>query len=431
MKMRIILMLVEVFTVVMQRNVCERAFDRKPVGTLSQVAVWVCFYMISNVFTYFFETPSWFNLVIFSVSFLGVLSWLYEGTFKFKLVLVVFLCLIGMLSEVMVCFIGILCGIDILHMLQSTEVMLMYTILSKLVWFVEVKIALLFLKKNKNMVIRSMDWLEVFIVPVSSIFIVMAMFVPFTDIYIWMKLIASILILVINLFAFYNYNELQEKALYQAEKEFLTQQVENYAIQLQEMSKSWQQTREYRHDMKQKYLLIESYINQGEYEKIRELYRKNMERLTEDDYISKTGNISFDTIVNYKAAVAQKNGIKVKLDTVIPYDMKLEDVDLYSLLGNLFDNAIEAAKEVEKEEREIKLIAKVAGNNLYLEIENPYVGNLRKKGGNYLTTKENRKEHGLGLRIVENIVNRHSGEIRINDTDNNFKVKVLIYNIGK
>ena len=219
--------------------------------------------------------------------------------------------------------------------------------------------------------------------------------------------------------------------MYQAEKEFLTQQVENYAVQLQEMSRIWQQTREYRHDMKQKYLLIESYINQGEYEKIRELYRQNMERLTEDEYISKTGNVSFDTIINYKAAVAQKNGIKVKLDTVIPYDMKLEDVDLYSLLGNLFDNAIEAAKKVEKEEREIKLMAKISGNNLYLEMENPYVGNLRKQGENYVTTKENRKEHGLGLRIVENIVNRHNGQFIINDIENYFKVKVLVYNIGK
>ena len=53
-------------------------------------------------------------------------------------------------------------------------------------------------------------------------------------------------------FTFYNYNELQEKALYQAERQFLTQQVENYAVQLQEMSKTWQQAREYRHDMKQK-----------------------------------------------------------------------------------------------------------------------------------------------------------------------------------
>ena len=81
----------------------------------------------------------------------------------------------------------------------------------KLVWFVEIKIALLFLKKNKNIVIRNMDWLEVFIVPVSSIFIVMAIFIPLTDEYVWAKLIASILILMVNLFHLYNYNELQEK----------------------------------------------------------------------------------------------------------------------------------------------------------------------------------------------------------------------------
>ena len=304
--MGIILMLVEIFTVAMQRNVCEKAFDRKAVGTVPQVTAWIAFYIISNVLTYFFEFPAWLNMVIFLTAFFAVLSWLYEGSIKIKLVLVVFLYLIGMLSEVIACFIGILCGIDILHMVQNTEVMLMYTILSKLVWFVEVKIALLFLKKNKNMVIKSTDWLEVFIVPVSSIFIVMAMFVPLTDMYIWMKLIASVLILIINLFAFYNYNELQEKALYQAERQFLTQQVENYATQLQEMSKTWQQAREYRHDMKQKYLLIESYLNQNEYEKIRNLYQQNVEVLTEDEYISKTGNISFDTIVNYKAAVAKK-----------------------------------------------------------------------------------------------------------------------------
>ena len=172
--MTIALILVEIFTVIMQRNVCEKAFDRKPAGTAVQVMVWAAFYIISNVTTYFFELPSWLNMVIFSVSFFGVLTWLYEGSIRIKLVLVLFLCLIGMLSEVMVCFIGILCGIDIIHMMGNTEVAIMYTILSKLVWFVEIKIALLFLKKNKNIIIRNMDWLEVFIVPVSSIFIVMA-----------------------------------------------------------------------------------------------------------------------------------------------------------------------------------------------------------------------------------------------------------------
>ena len=429
--MTIALILVEIFTVIMQRNVCEKAFDRKPAGTAVQFMVWAAFYIISNVTTYFFELPSWLNMVVFSVSFFGVLTWLYEGSIRIKLVLVLFLCLIGMLSEVMVCFIGILCGIDIIHMMGNTEVAIMYTILSKLVWFVEIKIALLFLKKNKNIVIRNMDWLEVFIVPVSSIFIVMAIFVPLTDEYVWAKLIASILILIVNLFTFYNYNELQEKALYQAERQFLTQQVENYAVQLQEMSKTWQQAREYRHDMKQRYLLIESYLNRNEYEKIRELYQQSVETLTEEDNLSKTGNVTFDTIVNYKAAVAQKNHINVKLDTMIPYDIKLEDVDLYSLLGNLFDNAIEAASKVDIEEREIKLLAKMSGNNLYLEMENPYTGNLRKQGRNYLTTKGDKNEHGLGLRIVENIINRHSGQMIIDDKENYFRIKVLLYNIGK
>lgn len=111
--------------------------------------------------------------------------------------------------------------------------------------------------------------------------------------------------------------------------------------------------------------------------------------------------------------------------------MKLDDVDLYSLLGNMFDNAMEATQKVEADEREIKLTAKISGNNLYLEMENPYAGNLRKQGKNYLTTKENRKEHGLGLRIVESIVKRHNGQMLIDDKNNYFKVKVLLYDIGE
>ena len=76
--MTIALILVEIFTVIMQRNVCEKAFDRKPAGTAVQVMVWAAFYIISNVTTYFFELPSWLNMVIFSVSFFGVLTWLYQ-----------------------------------------------------------------------------------------------------------------------------------------------------------------------------------------------------------------------------------------------------------------------------------------------------------------------------------------------------------------
>lgn len=429
--MAVVLALAEIFTVVMERNVCEKVFDKKHTGILAQFLVWAFFYLVSNGFTYIANFPAWLNPFIFSILFFGVLSVLYEGLFKIRLFFVAFLCLFGMLSEVIIWFAGIMCGIDILSMQQNAEVMMVCTILSKLVWFIEIKIALLFFKNNKNIKICGMDWVEVFTVPASSVVIVLAMFLPFTDDFIWLKLAASVLVLVINLFTFYNYNELQEKALYRIEKEFLTQQVGNYAARLQEMSRNWQQMKEYRHDMKQKYLLVDSWLKQCKYDRIRELYRQETEILAEDECFSRTGNISFDTIVNYKASVAQKNGIKVKLTAVIPYDVVFEDVDLYSLLGNLFDNAIEAAKRTDENRRIITLTAKASGENLYLEMGNPYSGELQKQGHQYLTTKENGREHGLGLRIVNDIADRHDGEVIISDTEHYFSVKVLLYHIGK
>ncbi len=316
-------------------------------------------------------------------------------------------------------------------MQQDEEVMLVCTFLSKLVWLIEIKAALLILKKNKNLKISAMDWVEVFTVPVSSIIIVLAMFLPFTDDFIWLKITASVLVLVINLFTFYNYNELQEKALYRMEKEFLTQQVRNYAVRLKEMSRNWQQTRKYRHDMKQKYLLVDTWLKQNQYDKVRQLYRQDMGILEEEECFSRTGNISFDTIVNYKASVAVKSGIKVNLTAVIPYDAVFEDVDLYSLLGNLFDNAIDAVKQIMQEERIITLTAKLSGENLYLEMGNPYAGDLKKRGSGYLTTKENSGEHGLGLRIIKDIAKRHDGEVIISDTDHYFNVKILLYRFAK
>lgn len=55
----------------------------------------------------------------------------------------------------------------------------------------------------------------------------------------------------------------------------------------------------------------------------------------------------------------------------------------------------------------------------------------RKRGENFLTTKENVKEHGIGLKIVGNIVKKHNGILKIDDGDNYFKVSLLVYDIGR
>ena len=145
----------------------------------------------------------------------------------------------------------------------------------------------------------------------------------------------------------------------------------------------------------------------------------------------KTNNDALDLILTEKSLLCQKKNINLKCFADCSKLNFITEADLYSLFGNMIDNAIEAASKVDIEEREIKLLAKMSGNNLYLEMENPYTGNLRKQGQNYLTTKGDKNEHGLGLRIVENIINRHSGQMIIDDKENYFRIKVLLYNIGK
>lgn len=431
MKTVLILILVEIFTIIMQREFCEQALERRQTGKAIQAGMWIFFYVFSNVFTYFGQLPFWVDLIIFVTLFYAVLTLVYEGTISKKLKIVAFMFFLGVISESIVFRIGtLLMGIDIETALQETEIRFMYAVLSKLVWFIGIKIALLILKKIKCIQNKIADWMEVFFIPVSSIFIVIAIFEPYSEWYFWMKLIAAFLLLIINLAVFYIYNELQENALYRAEKEFLTQQVESYVAQLQRMGELWQEVRTYKHDMKQKYLLVQSYLEQGAYEKLRDFYAESIAILKDEECISKTGNICFDTIINYKAAIAEERGITVNTDTLIPYDMQFEEEDLYSLLGNLLDNAIEAAEMVEPDERMIKLMAKVSGNNLYLEIRNPYQGELKKKGKQYLTLKQEKKEHGLGLRIVEDIVKRHNGDISIDSSGNYFKVTVFLYDIG-
>ena len=426
-----ILIAAEIFTAIIQINFCDKAFEKKTIPVWKQVMVWVFFYIFFNTFTYLWDMPFVVKLAAFLLPLFVVFSLLYEGSLKIKLIMILFLYFIGMLSEAIVCLGGGICGISVSTALHDSKLIILYSILSKLVWFMEVKIAFLFLKKDRQIEIKITDWVEVFFVPTGSIFIVIAVFEPFAEKYFLLKLTAVFLLLIINLFTFYSYHEMQEKALYLTEKKFLSQQVESYATQLQNMGQMWKQFRKYRHEMQQKSLLIQSYITQGKYDKIKNIYKDSLDILERERNIAQTGNISFDTIINYKAAVAEKNGISLKLDALVPFDMAFEEEDLYSLLGNLLDNAIEATEKVPENERVICISVKMSGYTMHLEINNPYTGILRRKGSFYLTTKQNENEHGIGLRMVQDIGDRHHGKLSIKSEMNRFHVTLFIYDIGR
>lgn len=141
-----------------------------------------------------------------------------------------------------------------------------------------------------------------------------------------------------------------------------------------------------------------------------------------------TGCLYFDSIINYKAAIAKTFGTELKTDLMIPADIKVNTEDICICLGNLLDNAIEACKKL-KEERKIALKIRVDRKNLIIIISNPYEEARILEENNYLTTKREKERHGFGLNIVKKIADRYDGEVLIEDTGQEFTVTVFFYGI--
>ncbi len=143
--------------------------------------------------------------------------------------------------------------------------------------------------------------------------------------------------------------------------------------------------------------------------------------------IVKTGNEVFDTILTEKSLYCKDRGIQVSCVAEGSQMDFINTVDLYALLGNALDNAIEAVekfKEIEK--RQIDVMIYRQQNFLVMNIINPIPGKLIFGEELPVTTKEDNKLHGFGLRSMKYIVRKYDGFLNISEEDGCFSLKILI-----
>lgn len=95
----------------------------------------------------------------------------------------------------------------------------------------------------------------------------------------------------------------------------------------------------------------------------------------------------------------------------------MEDVDLYVLFANAFDNAIEASNKLPNEKRGISLTSTKKGKMLFIALKNNCLDNIKFEDGSPITTKEDKEHHGFGTRSIKRIVEKYNGNV-IFDVDN-------------
>ena len=193
----------------------------------------------------------------------------------------------------------------------------------------------------------------------------------------------------------------------------------------QEVENMYRQMRGWRHDYRNHIQTMKVLASSGDLEGI----RNYLDRLDTDmgtvDLAVKTGHAMADAILHSTISLAKSRDIPVQVDAHIPVKLKMSELDLCCIIGNLFDNAIEASLALPPEERLIRVYMDMKGTQLYLSFTNFTAGGKREKqGGRFLTTKG--EGHGFGLVRIDAIVERLEGYLSRNSEDGAFTTEILI-----
>lgn len=203
---------------------------------------------------------------------------------------------------------------------------------------------------------------------------------------------------------------------------YLEDQVAHYEY----LEKREQETRKFRHDMTNHMMILRNLYDTGTEAEFEEYFDTICKRITAFGNQISVGNNTADAIINQYAQEAENAGIKLKVDGHFSSDCHISAVDICTIFSNLLSNAIRAEKEANGDE--VELFIRNLDHDLFIEVRNDYVTQVKRSGERFISTKEDRANHGLGLQNVYDCVERNHGVIHITTDHQIFDVKLNLKN---
>lgn len=192
-----------------------------------------------------------------------------------------------------------------------------------------------------------------------------------------------------------------------------------------EVENMYRQMRGWRHDYRNHIQIMKGYAASGDLDAIRAYLDALDTDLHTVDTVVKTGNRMADAILNSKISLTRAKGISVTADAHIPVALTTSELDLCIIIGNLFDNAIEASLALLEHARMIRVYMDIKNTQLYMSFTNlTATKKLTKINGRFRTSKG--EGHGFGLIRIDTIVERCGGYLRRASEDGAFTTEILL-----
>jgi hypothetical protein len=137
-------------------------------------------------------------------------------------------------------------------------------------------------------------------------------------------------------------------------------------------------------------------------------------------------NKPLSILLNNKNTLAKSYGVDFKSIISVHFVENMSNSDLCALMGNILDNAIEAAKEYD-DLKYVRLTMQLSDNEYIICCENSYKYEPILKNGRFISRKPNdgsNNPHGIGTQNIKDITAKYDGNMTISYYNNDFRLKI-------
>lgn len=217
--------------------------------------------------------------------------------------------------------------------------------------------------------------------------------------------------------------EIQLKERNVLNEKILEMQKEHY----EELLKQDEKMSRFRHDMKAHMTVLQSYCTEGENKEMQEYLDNVLQESAIYEVKEYTGNKGVDAIVRQLFDRAEQSQINIKLEGKLPENPIIKEYDLCTIVANLLKNAIEACEKInEYTKREVVMTTAFYNSQIYIIVKNTVAKDVLIQNNHLFTTKQDKKQHGIGTKNVELAIKKYNGELKYECKEGWFTAEVSI-----
>lgn len=221
---------------------------------------------------------------------------------------------------------------------------------------------------------------------------------------------------------------IKEKQVEEKNNDYMVNEYRLQKQYLKSVNELYENTRRMRHDIKNQLRVIDQLIMNEEDGTL--LAHEHIEKYIGEALLGgefvKTDNKTVNAVVNAKLYECTKNSIDVSVELDSVLDTNMTDIELCSIIGNIFDNAIEAEMKNYESKRKISLSIHKKNNLINILISNRIEASVLKNNPELKTDKPDEENHGLGVHNIKAIVEKYNGYVDIYEKNDNFYVNIII-----